>query len=526
MSKRTLLICVLGLALIFVLTSCAKTAAAPAQYQCPMHPTYISDKRGDCPICGMKLVPVKTKTAPEVAKRYACPMHPEVTSDGPGTCPKCGMALEPVKRDAEGVPTDGQKVLYYRNPMDPAVTSPVPMKDAMGMDYIPVHAAEGAGAGSTVAGRAPVDLDARGMELAGIQTAPAAREPLARTILAVGSVLPDETRIRHIHTRISGWIEKLYADFTGQWVKKGDPVLTIYSPELLAGQEEFLSAKAAYGKFSASSVPDVREGAGLLVDAARRRLQLFDVPQAFIEELEKSGTVKRAVTLTAPAGGYITAKDVFEGQRVGPETDLYVLTDLSTVWIEADIYENEEAGVKAGDRAVVTLPHDPGVRLEGRIAYIYPTLNPETRTLRVRLAFPNPRLTLKPAMYANVEIASAPVDAIVVPDGAVLDSGTRKLVFVETAPGTFSPREVVVGLRSGGKTQVASGLAVGERVAVKANFLLDSESRLKAALAMPEGRAAGTPEGGTDKSGSRFKVQSSTSEGTGPRNQEQPGEKP
>jgi len=339
------------------------------------------------------------------------------------------------------------------------------------------------------------------MELAGIQTVPAARQPLARTILAVGSILPDETRIRHIHTKISGWIEKLYADFTGQWVKKGDPVLAIYSPELLSGQEEFLNAKAAYGKFSASSVPDVREGAGMLVDAARRRLQLFDVPQDFIDELEKSGTVRRAVTLAAPSGGYITAKDVFEGQRVGPETDLYTLTDLSIVWIEADIYENEAAGVKAGDRAVVTLPYDPGVRLEGRISYINPTLNPDTRTLRVRLAFPNPRLTLKPAMYANVEIASAPVDAIVVPDGAVLDSGTRKLVFVETAPGSFSPREVVVGLRSGGMTQVLDGLAAGERVAVKANFLLDSESRLRAALRPRESGKAGRPEGGTAKTG-------------------------
>jgi len=495
MSKRIVILSILGLALLFVLTGCVKSAAAPAQYQCPMHPTTISDKPGDCPICGMKLVPVKTKTAPEEAKRYTCPMHPEVTSDRPGTCPKCGMDLEPVKREGAAAPAAGHRVLYYRNPMDPAVTSPVPMKDGMGMDYVPVYADEAGPAGSAVEGRVPVNLDARGMELAGIQTAPATREPLARIILAVGSILPDETRIRHIHTKISGWIEKLYADFTGQWVKKGDPVLAIYSPELLSGQEEFLNAKAAYGKFSASTVPDVREGAGMLVDAARRRLQLFDVPQAFIDELEKSGTAQRAVTLTAPSGGYITAKDVFEGQRVGPETDLYALTDLSTVWIEADIYENEAAGVKTGDQAVVTLPYDPGVRLEGRIAYIYPTLNPETRTLRVRLAFPNPGLTLKPAMYANVELSSAPVDAIVVPDGAVLDSGTRKLVFVETAPGSFAPREVTVGLRSGGKTRITGGLAEGERVVVKANFLLDSESRLKAAMPPLESRKAGTPEG-------------------------------
>jgi RND family efflux transporter MFP subunit len=532
-TKIILVAIVLGLAAVLMLTACTRTKTEQSQYHCPMHPTYIADKPGDCPICGMKLVPIETKTTPPEAVAYACPMHPEVVSDKPGKCSKCGMDLEPVKpgtaalyqcpmrceppthkpgkcgkcgMDLEPLPTSEapaaaasgeRKILFYRNPMNPSVTSPVPMKDEMGMDFVPVYSDEGGSSGPGVEGHATVEIGTQGIELAGIQTAPAVRESLARPIRAVGTVLPNETAIRHVHTKISGWIEKLYANFTGQFVTKGAPILSIYSPELLASQQEFLNAKAAYEKFSASTLPEVRTGAEQLMEGARRRLELFDVPPEFIRELETSGKPRRTVTLLAPSSGFVTGKEVFEGQQVEPGMELFVITDLSSVWIETDIYEYEASYVKLGQKAVLTLPYDPSLRLEGRVSYVYPSLNPDTRTLRVRLEFSNPGMRLKPSMFANVELDVEAREGIVIPDSALMDSGTRKLVFVETAPGKFAPKEVTVGVRGDGKAQILSGVAEGERVVVKANFLLDSESRLRSAIEAQTAKPGTVPgEGG------------------------------
>ena len=530
--KTAKILIVLLAAVMALGVACAKKGGAAAQYHCPMHPTYIADKPGDCPICGMKLVPIETKTkpAPSGAAAYACPMHPEVTSDQPGKCSKCGMDLEPVKPDAAktmyqcpmkcepptdtpgkcgkcgmdlepmeapAVATGERKVLFYRNPMDPSVTSPTPMKDPMGMDYLPVTSDEAPSAASAgMEGYAPVELGAEGIALSGVQTAAAAREALSRPIRAVGTVQADETRVRHVHTKIAGWVEKLFVDFTGRFVRKGEPILSLYSPELLASQQEFLNARAARDKFASSSLPEVREGGDQLLAAARQRLELFDVPPEFIARLEQSGAVQRTVTLLAPAGGYVTAKGVFEGQQVEPGMELFVLTDLSTVWVEADLYEYEAPFVKVGQKAVLTLPFDPAFRREARVAYLYPSLNPETRTLRVRVEAANPGLKLKPAMFANAELEVEPVEGTVIPDSALMDSGTRKLVFVETAPGTFIPREVAVGVRGEGKVQVTSGVTEGERVVVKANFLLDSESRLRAAIEAQAEEQAGRQAGG------------------------------
>jgi Cu(I)/Ag(I) efflux system membrane fusion protein len=478
--------------------TCSGGTVAAAKYQCPMHPTYISDKPGDCPICGMKLVPIEIKAAPTVAPLYTCPMHPEVVSDKPGTCPKCGMDLVPTGQaaaietpapEAKAQPGD-RKILFYRNPMDPTITSPVPMKDSMGMDYVPVYAETAETEGGGVEGLAAVDLTPEGIRLAGIQTAPAVREPLSRTIRAEGIVMPDETLIRHVHTKISGWIEKLHVNFTGQQVRRGEPVLTIYSPELLATQEEYLSARENAARFARSEIPEVRKGADELVNAARRRLELFDVPEAFINEIEKSGSPRRTVTFPSPVSGFVTAKQTFEGQAVEPGMELFTITDLSTIWVEANLYEYEARLVKVGRDAVLTLPYDPAVKLSGRITYIYPFLAPETRTLKVRLQFPNPSLTLKPGMYANVEIGVDAGESLVVPDSAILDTGRRQIAFVERSAGRFEPREVKVGMRGAGKAQILSGISEGERVVVQANFLLDSESQLRAAIRAMTGAGA------------------------------------
>ena len=499
---RILALTIAAAALAGLVVSCSNEGPQATRYHCPMHPTYISDKPGDCPICGMRLIPLEEKPAPTTVPAYACPMHPEVVSDAPGRCPKCGMRLAPTGAmagtpelqpgsqpegpAASGTPpaTGGRRILHYRSPMDPSITSPVPAKDSMGMDYVPVYAEEqAASTADGVPGRAVVEISPQGLRLAGVRTEPATRESFARTIRAVGTVAADETRVRHVHTKIAGWVEKLYVNFTGQLVRKGEPILSIYSQELVASQEEYLKARETARRFSTSDLAEVRQGGEDLVQAARRRLELFDVPAAFIAELERTGAVRRAVTLDAPVSGYVTMKETFEGQQVDPAMELFTIADLSHVWLEADFYEYEARILQLGEEAVISLPYDAGTRLVGRVAYINPTLSTDTRTLKVRFEFPNPGLALKPGMYADVELSTRAVEGVVVPDSAVMDTGERQIVFVAKGAGVFEPREVKVGSRSGGRAQVLSGVAAGEQVVTGANFLIDSESRLRAALA-------------------------------------------
>ncbi len=353
----------------------------------------------------------------------------------------------------------------------------------MGMDYIPVYDGESELKG-TVPGLSPVQSSPESFRLAGVQTAVAERQTLHRTTRAVGLVVPDETRVRHVQTRMSGWVEKLYVNATGQLVRAGQPLLSLYSPELLATQEEFLRAREASARFAGSALPEVRRGGEDLVSAARRRLELLDVPAGVIARLERDGTAQRAITLTAPASGYVTAKSVFEGQQVQPGMDLLTLADLSRVWIEADVYPSEASSVRLGQKATVKVPYGTGAELTGKIAYVYPTLDPQSRTLKVRIELANPGLALKPGMFVDVAPDLETAEGIVVPDSAVIDTGERQVVFVETGAG-FEPRDVKVGSRGDGKAVILSGVAAGERVAVRANFLLDSESRLRAALLAP-----------------------------------------
>jgi multidrug efflux pump subunit AcrA (membrane-fusion protein) len=349
----------------------------------------------------------------------------------------------------------------------------------MGMDYVPVYADEVAPPrDAKVPGLVTIRVGEESLRVAGLQTAPAVRQALSRTVRTVGIVTPDEGRIRHVHTKIAGWVEHLSVNFTGQTVERGQPILSLYSPELLASQEEFLKARETAGRFAASSSA-----------AARRRLELFDVPERSIGELAREGQPRRTVTLNAPSSGFVTSKGIFEGQEVQPGMELFTVTDLSQVWIEAALYEYEAQTVRVGQEATLALPYDPGVVLRGRVAFVYPYLSPESRTLKVRFDFPNPNLVLKPAMYVDVTLALASAEGIVIPDSAVLDTGVRRVVFVETATGTFAPREVRLGVRGDGRAQVLAGVVEGEKVVVKANFLLDSESRLRSALTKIAGGA-------------------------------------
>ena len=398
-----------------------------AGWHCPMHPTYTSEREGDCPICGMKLVPIES--APAVA----------------------GAAGEgPVASGAE---------------------APGP------------------------AGQATVEADAAGVRLAGVRTATAGRGRLARPTRTVGVVAADERRVRRVQTKIAGWVERLHIGALGDSVRAGQPVLALYSPELLASQEELLRAREAAARFAGSSLPEVRRGGEDLVAAARRRLELFDVPASVIDRLERTGEVQRTVTLVAPASGFVTAKTVFEGMEVTPGMELFTLTDLSRVWVEADFYEAEAGLLRPGQRVEVRLPYDPGRQLQAQVSLVYPTLSPESRTVKARLELPNPDGALRPGMYVDVLAELAAAEGVIVPDDAVIDSGLRQVVFVERAAGVFEPREVRVGLRGEGRAVLLAGVAEGERVATHANFLLDSESRLRAALAAlaPGGGAAPPP---------------------------------
>jgi RND family efflux transporter MFP subunit len=434
-------------------------------------------------------------------------MDPDVVSDKPGRCPKCGMKLEPksvpnaaANPTASATPSQDRKPLFYRSPMDPKVTSPTPTKDSMGMDFVPVYADESAPTPG-VPGLASIDVSAEGLQLAGVRTAVAEQGKLARTIRAVGVVRADETRVRHVHTKISGWIEKLYINFTGEPVARGRPILSIYSQELLAAQHEYLQAKKSVGTMQSSEFAAIRDGANDMASAARRRLELLDVPRKQIDELDQTGTPSRAIVLTAPVSGIVMSKNVFEGQQVDPGMELFTVTDLSKVWVEGDIYESESSAVHLGQQARISFVNDPASSVEATIKYVYPYLNAETRTLRVRFVLPNPSMKLKLESYANIEIPVETSEGAIIPDSAVMDTGMRQVVFVNTHEGHFEPRLVKVGIRTEGKAQVLSGVTAGERVAVKANFLLDSESRLRAALMPTVSAAVGSvPAPGTSTS--------------------------
>ncbi len=418
-------------------------------WYCPMHPDYVSDRPGSCPICHMDLVrreapelPTDSGEATPAAGVWYCPMHPDYVSDRPGSCPICHMDL--VRREAapEGEPAP-------------------------------------AGGGT----HAAVDLDASARALVGVETAAAVLEPWSDPLRAAGNVLPDERRAVRVEARFGGWIERLQADYTGRHVRRGETLAELFSPELLAAQQELLLARDLGRRFVGSALPEVRRSGEDLVAAARRRLEIFDLPPGFIDGVVESGAPRRTVPIVAPAAGFVTEKGVFAGQQVVPGQEMFRLVDLSSVWVEANFYEADAVRVRTGDAAHLSLAYAPAAGRAGRVSYVYPEIDATTRTVRVRFDVANPQLDWKPGMFVDVELAGLPREALVVPDAAVLDTGERRLVFVETAPGRFEPREVGVGERRGGRAEILSGLAAGERVATRANFLLDSESRLRAAFA-------------------------------------------
>ncbi|MCF6354695.1 MAG: efflux RND transporter periplasmic adaptor subunit [Candidatus Polarisedimenticolaceae bacterium] len=401
------------------------------------------------------------------------------------------MPLDSATGEASGQtsgnqPTDVRKPLFYRNAMNPTVTSPIPAKDAMGMDYIPVYA-------DNKAGDAPpgtVKIDPVTVQNIGVRTARAERGPLSRIVRAVGRVDFDETRLARLHPKIDGWVEKLWVDKTGAKVKHDAVLLSLYSPQLVASQEEYLLAMKNVKILGDSPYEDIRRGAEGLVKSARLRLELLDMPEHQIKELEQTGEIKRNIHIHAPFHGVVIKIGIREGQYVTPKTELYQVADLSTVWVYAEVFEYELPWIKEGDAAQITVEGRPGREFHGHIDYIYPYLDMKTRTAKVRLLFDNADGALLPQMFAEVTLQSKRSEAtVLVPAEAVMRSGIRKQVFVVSSPGKFEPHEVVVGITSEGKTQILKGISEGDEVVTSAQFLIDSESSLREATAKMISRA-------------------------------------
>jgi multidrug efflux pump subunit AcrA (membrane-fusion protein)/rubrerythrin len=420
-------------------------------------------------------------TATETAggkQLYSCGMHPDIIRDQPGNCPICGMKLTPIKTAsaATAMPPGERKIRYWRAPMDPTYISDKPGKSPMGMDLVPVYEdqiAEGAIAID------PVTVQNMGLRTVAVQTG-----RLTRTIRTVANVTYDERKLYVINTKIDGWIEKLYVNETGQEVKEGQPLLEIYSPDLVSTQEEYLSAAKNYQSLKDSPYQDVRQGALELLNSTRRRLEYWGIDEGQIRNLESGAGMKKTLTLNSPARGVVVRKDAVEGTHVKAGSDLFRIADLSTVWVLAAVYEYQLPYLKLGQTARVSLPYLPGESFEGKVTYVYPYLDAKARDVKVRLEFSNSDLKLKPEMYADVVIESdLPGTRVLVPEEAVIHSGKREIVFVDLGEGKFAPREIVTGVSGEGNVvEVKEGLMPGETIVASGQFMLDSESKTQEAI--------------------------------------------
>lgn len=422
------------------------------------------------------------------------PMHPSYKSDKPGIAPDCGMKLEPVYADSPTpLPGATRKVLFYRDPKEPTYTATVAgVNPETGNTLEPVYA-EAAAAAPPGTVQIPVERQ----QLAGVRYATVEATDLGRTLRTVGKVGYDETRVQHVHPRIEGWIDRVLVDFTGQFVKAGQPMLTIYSPEMLASQEELLLARRARDQMRDNPLAGAAEQGESLFRAARRRLELWQLSDQQIDQVLQTGTPLKTVTLYSPAAGFVLERNAFPNQRVSAESDLYTLADLSRVWIMADVYEADLGTIREGAAATVTLPYtSSSAAIAAKVNYVQPAVDPVTRTLKLRLEAANPGLRLRPEMFVDVEFRASGTRRLTVPAEAVLNSGERQVVFVDLGDGNLLPTDVATGERLGDRVVVTSGLTEGQRVVASGTFLIDAESQLKAAL----GSMAGHQHGGAPAS--------------------------
>jgi len=451
------------------------SAKAAVEYNCPMHPTYVSKQPGDCPICGMSLVPMSKQGSAAVGA-------------GGG-----GKAAGPAGTASDQAPGEGR-------PSGAASASDQSMANMPGMEGTSEspsgHEATMPEMGSSpVPGLVPVTLEPKRLQLIDVRTGKVERRSLGGATNIVGFVTPDETRITNLHLRFSGWVKDLNVDQTGQAVKRGERLLSVYSQDLYQAEQDYAVALAALDRGSKDSeLADTRRG---LADAARQRLELLGVPDEEVKRLDETRSPSQVLWVNSPFSGYVMEKNVFAGQYIGADQNLFSIVDLSKVWVLADVYEQDLSNVKVGQKASMKTVAYEGETFAGRIGFIYPSVSPETRTLKVRIEFDNPQLRLRPGMYSEILLEGSRESVLAVPSDAVMDDGVRQYAFVVHNGVHFEPRLLKVGRRSNDFIQILSGLSEGELVVTSANFLIDSESRLRAAITGMGGTGAGEHAGHT-----------------------------
>jgi Cu(I)/Ag(I) efflux system membrane fusion protein len=404
---------------------------------------------------------------------YTCGMHPEIISDELGLCPICEMQLVPIKKNNKQ--TGERKIIYWRAPMDPNEIYDAPGKSKMGMDLVPVYEDEASGSGI-------VTIDPEVQQNMNIKTEKVEVKQLSSKVTTNGVLATNETSEYIVTTRINGWVEKLYVNYTGQQVSKGSKLMDIYSPELVSAQQELLTALSYQNTVNESSLQSIRESGNELVKNSIRKLELLEVPEAEIKRLIETKEVKTYITLFAQKSGTVLEKNIVDGQKVMGGMPLLKIANLSTLWLMADIYEYELAKVKIGSKADISFNFLPGKIYEGKISFIYPTLDPKTRTVKIRIELNNGG-ELKPSMFANITIKGKDLGKMpVIPENAIIRSGMKNVVIISLGDGKFKPQEVKLGGYSDGYYQVLSGLTEGNTIVTSAQFLIDSESNLKAAI--------------------------------------------
>lgn len=459
-------------------------------YVCPMHPQIIKGEPSSCPICGMDLVkkePVidsaPEETVLEHARKhsdpaYVCPMHPQIIKGEPSNCPICGMDLvkkEPVIDSAPKKKITKKKIKYWVAPMDANYRRDKAGKSPMGMDLVPIYEENSSNDHVDEDELPKINIKSNTAQKMGIRTQLVSKKSLSRTIHTIGSVSYNEDTLHHIHSRTNGWVEKVYVKAEGDRVKRGSTLVDFYSPDIVAAEKDLLIAKKSGQLLS-------QKGSGSLLESARQKLRLLDVPDSIIKKIQRTGKSQDRIPIVAPQGGVITKMGIRDGMYVTPQLQMYTIADLSSVWVLVDVFEHQLDWVKAGNKVEMSVKGLPGKTWVGKVDYIYPELSPITRTLKIRLKFDTPKQRLKPNMFANISLYSEPKIALSVPTESIIYYENSVRIVKVVGENKYQPVEVNIGMKSDGQTEILEGLQANDKIVTSGQFMIDSESNLQASF--------------------------------------------